>query len=268
MNAHAKRWITALIAGPLVILLVIFGSSRLFSAFMALLIVLAAVEYSRMCFGVKARSECGEGIVLSLLIAAAAASEPGRYLPAAIAGAFILAIIFFLLRHRRNVMDISPLGKAVLGFIGLPLLIAHLLMIRNLQAGVIWIFFLFFVGVAGDVAAFYAGRMLGKRKLMPAVSPGKTREGAAGSILGSLIIGLIYKTVLMPDLPFGHAVALSLFINILGQLGDLSESMIKRSSGAKDSGAFFPGHGGVLDRLDVFLFSAPLVYYYRIFLNL
>ena len=266
MNAHAKRWVTALIAGPLVVLLIIFGSSLLFTVFIALLIILSSIEYSRMSFGPAARSECVEGILLSLLIVAAAATEPGRYLAAAAAGAFVISILFFLLRNRSKVIDIAPLGKAVLGFIGLPLLIVHLLMIRNLSGGVVWIFYLFFICVAGDVSAFYVGRSLGKRKLMPAVSPGKTWAGAVGSVCGSLVVALIYKYLFIPDLGLGHTIILSCCANVLGQLGDLSESMIKRSSGAKDSGSIFPGHGGVLDRLDVFLFSAPLVYYYRVLL--
>ena len=98
---------------------------------------------------------------------------------------------------------------------------------------------------------------------MPHVSPGKTWEGAIGSVLGSLIACSVYKLLVMPHVSIGHAIAMGFAANILGQLGDLSESAVKRSAGAKDSGVLFPGHGGILDRLDVFLFSAPFIYYYN-----
>ncbi len=264
MNAHVKRWVTALVAGPLVILLVLFGSGFHFALLVALLAVVSSLEFSWMCFGRQARSELTEGIALSLLIVSAAASGDFTWLAAAVTAAFVISFLFFLFRIGTPEIDLSLLGKAVLGFIGLPLLIAHLILVRNLPDGIIWIFLVFLTGVVGDVSAFYVGRKFGKRKLMPNVSPAKTREGAVASIAGSLIFGLVYRYFLLPEVSIGHMVVISAVANILCQLGDLSESAIKRSAGAKDSGFIFPGHGGVLDRLDAFLFSAPFVYYYKI----
>lgn len=266
MNAHAKRWLTALSVGPLVAALIIFGSNVLFAFFVALLIVLAVLEYSRMCFGVHARSEAVEGIVLGLAIAAAAYSEPGMLLVGTLTAACIASIVFFLFRNRHGDIDLAPLGKSLLGFVAIPLLISHIMMIRNLDDGIAWIFLIFFVAVAGDVAAFYIGRTFGKRKLMPTVSPGKTKEGAAASVVGSVAVACIYGHFFLPSVAIGHIILMSAPANVLGQLGDLSESLIKRSAGAKDSGRLFPGHGGVLDRLDAFLFSAPFVYYYKVFI--
>lgn len=266
MNKHAKRWITALSVGPLVVALIVFGSNVLFALFVALVIVLAVFEYSRMCFGVHARSELIEGIILSLMIAAAAYSAQRIMLVGVLTGACIVSIIIFLFRNQRGEIDLAPLGKSILGFVVVPLLISHLTMIRNLDQGSTWIFLIFLIAVAGDVAAFYIGRTFGKRKLMPAVSPGKTREGAVASIIGSVVIACIYGYFLLPSVAIGHIILMSALANILAQLGDLSESLIKRSAGAKDSGSLFPGHGGILDRLDAFLFSTPFVFYYRMFL--
>jgi phosphatidate cytidylyltransferase len=263
MNAHAKRWVTALTVGPLVIVLVLFGSEFYFAIFMALLIVGAMIEYALMSFGQSARFELGAGIITGLLVIVPAVAGANLYFAAAISGAFILSFLFFLFHRRSGDVDIAYLGKAVLGFIGVPVLLSHLIMIRNLSGGIFWLFFIFTVAVAGDVSAFYVGRTFGRRKLMPHVSPGKTWEGAIGSVLGSLIACSVYKLLVMPHVSIGHAIAMGFAANILGQLGDLSESAVKRSAGAKDSGVLFPGHGGILDRLDVFLFSAPFIYYYN-----
>jgi phosphatidate cytidylyltransferase len=101
---------------------------------------------------------------------------------------------------------------------------------------------------------------------MPHVSPGKTVEGLLGLAVGSVVGCLVYRYFLLPEIPAGHIVMLGLAGGIIGQLGDLFESLIKRASGAKDSGEILPGHGGILDRLDCLLFIVPFVYYYRTYI--
>ena len=98
---------------------------------------------------------------------------------------------------------------------------------------------------------------------MPHVSPGKTVEGLLGLAAGSVAGCLVYRHFLLPDVPAAHVAVIGLAGGIIGQLGDLFESLIKRASGAKDSGTILPGHGGILDRLDCLLFIVPWVYYYR-----
>jgi phosphatidate cytidylyltransferase len=113
-----------------------------------------------------------------------------------------------------------------------------------------------------DTAAFFVGSALGRRPLAPAISPGKTVEGAAGGLVGGVVGALAVWAAGLPGVPAWHAGLLGFVVAILGMLGDLLESLLKRWAGVKDSGRLFPGHGGMLDRLDSLLFGAPILYYY------
>jgi phosphatidate cytidylyltransferase len=117
----------------------------------------------------------------------------------------------------------------------------------------------------GDTGGYFAGRFLGKTKLYEAVSPKKTREGFFGSLGGSVLGALVAHFWYLPSIPLEHAVPLAIVAGGLGQMGDLVESLLKRSTGIKDSGWIVPGHGGILDRIDALLIVAPLVYLYTAF---
>ena len=122
---------------------------------------------------------------------------------------------------------------------------------------------LFFIVVfAGDTLAYYTGRTLGRHKLAPRISPGKTIEGAIGGLAGNVAAGFIAHYTFFPELPLLHVVPLGIVMGVLGILGDLYESMLKRGAEVKDAGKLVPGHGGLLDRLDSMVFNAPLLYYY------
>jgi phosphatidate cytidylyltransferase len=123
-----------------------------------------------------------------------------------------------------------------------------------------WLFFAAALNWAGDSTAYYIGRSFGKHKLAPVVSPKKTWEGAAGSVAGSLLFGLLYLGHFMPHVPLWEIAVLAIVGNVAGQLGDLAESAMKRGAGVKDSGNLLPGHGGMLDRVDSTLFAIPAVY--------
>ncbi len=119
----------------------------------------------------------------------------------------------------------------------------------------------------GDTAAMGVGSAMGRHKLAPTVSPNKTVEGFIGGIVGALAIGVLMYFWKFHALGFGHVMAIAIGCSIFGQLGDLVESMWKRSLGIKDSSAIIPGHGGVLDRFDSLLFAAPFMYAYLMFLT-
>ncbi|HRE89966.1 MAG TPA: phosphatidate cytidylyltransferase [Myxococcota bacterium] len=120
-----------------------------------------------------------------------------------------------------------------------------------------WILYALGVVWSGDTGAYFAGRFLGRHKLHPRVSPKKTIEGAIGGIAASIGGGLLMVSVLGLPMPTGYVVAYSAIGGALGQLGDLAESLLKRTFGVKDSGAILPGHGGMLDRLDGVIFAFP-----------
>lgn len=123
-----------------------------------------------------------------------------------------------------------------------------------------WLLFAMMVNWIGDTGAYYVGRNFGRRKLAPAVSPGKTWEGAIASAVTGVIFGLIYLPLAIKGTSLLLVGLLSLAANVAGQVGDLAESAIKRGGGVKDSGTLLPGHGGVLDRLDSTMFALPVLY--------
>jgi phosphatidate cytidylyltransferase len=122
--------------------------------------------------------------------------------------------------------------------------------------------FFFLVIMSADSAAYYGGRMFGSHKLAPGISPGKTWEGAIAGMMMSLLAAALAHVWFFPELPLKLALPLAAVMNILSVVGDLTESALKRSAGAKDTASILPGHGGVLDRLDSLLFNAPVIYYF------
>lgn len=129
------------------------------------------------------------------------------------------------------------------------------------------LFLLFVCVILADTAAFYGGSRLGRRRMAPRISPKKSWEGAVFGMMGSIGGGLLAHFWFFQRLPLVHAVALGFLLGLAAILGDLAESLVKRASGVKDSSSLIPGHGGLLDRADSLLLSAPLLYYYyRVFL--
>ncbi len=163
---------------------------------------------------------------------------------------------------------IASVGATLLGILYIPLMGSHLLSIRmgfdpTLSAHLLSFFFLVLMGA--DAGAYYIGRALGKHKLAPSISPGKTWEGAIGGIVAALAMGTLAHFWFFRELPLKYILPLSAVMTVVGILGDLAESALKRGAGAKDAASLLPGHGGLLDRLDSLLFNAPLIYYFARF---
>ena len=138
---------------------------------------------------------------------------------------------------------------------------SHLILLRASPQGIYWLLVLTAITVSSDTGAYYVGRAFGKTKLYPALSPGKTRAGAVGGIIGGTLGGLIAAAILFTGINLVTVVLLGLVLSAVGIIGDLLESLIKRVSGVKDSGQILPGHGGLLDRCDSLLLTAPVLYY-------
>jgi phosphatidate cytidylyltransferase len=153
-------------------------------------------------------------------------------------------------------------GTVALGALGVGVLFPYLAFIRNGMRGVAIIILMLLIVVASDAGAYFAGRSLGRIKLLPRVSPKKTVEGAIGGLLASLTGGLVMRPLLAPDLGNRQMIVLAIAVAALAQLGDLANSALKRSAGVKDSGWIFPGHGGLLDRTCSLVFPAVFTYYY------
>jgi len=169
----------------------------------------------------------------------------------------LVTISLFIILMRDSKLTISDISVTALGLLYIPFLLGHIFYLDGTK----YIWLIFIIAFGTDTFAYMFGNIFGKTKLSPNISPNKTIEGSLGGIFGSLVCSIIYASIIGIG-PKWKIVILSIFISIIAQLGDLVASRIKRMANIKDYGFVFPGHGGVLDRFDSIIFSAPLIYYY------
>lgn len=191
---------------------------------------------------------------------------PGRPIvfQAALVVSFLLIGLLFLFRFKDLTTVATHVALVAFALLYVPLLMGHLVLLRSLPFGREWIFLVLFIVMSGDSAAYLTGISIGKRRLYPAISPKKSIEGSVGGLLGGLLGAFVAKIWFFSALDWVDCTLLALVLGVLGQLGDLFESMLKRGFGVKDSGTIIPGHGGMLDRLDSLLFAFPPAYYYAL----
>ncbi|MBE0596525.1 MAG: phosphatidate cytidylyltransferase [Desulfuromonadales bacterium] len=261
-----QRILTGLILLPLLVLFIGFASPALFNLLVYAVVLLALVEFFTMGLPAEPVTERYLAIAAGTLLTPFLVVADEAVKMAALTLLFIFLAIFFLLRFRDLQTVVQRLGMITLGIFYLPLLLSYLPLLRELPAGREWIFTVLLLVMAGDTAAYFIGVRFGRRKLYPAISPNKSVEGAMGGLLGSLGGAVLAKIAFFPALRLFDCLLLGLAAGVVAQLGDLFESMLKRSFGVKDSGRLIPGHGGILDRLDSLLFAFPLVYFYALWI--
>ena len=142
---------------------------------------------------------------------------------------------------------------------------AHLILLRHLPDGGIWLIVVSAVTAFSDSGAYFVGRAFGKHKLCPSISPNKTVQGAVGGVGAGLLGAILFAFILLPVVNWPFLVLSAILLGGVGIAGDLTESIVKRGTGTKDSGTCLAGHGGILDRVDSLLFAAPVLYYLIIF---
>jgi len=257
------RVLTALVGIPVVVAVIWLGGWWAF-AVAALVAVLGIYELHTMMLHEGYHPVILVSLALSLLFLVAAMLPQQRLLLLEIGLSLALLVSFPALFFRKKLegaMVDWSLTMAIPVYLGWP--ISFLLVLRGYQMGVstgLWWLLTLFAGVWGfDTGAFFAGHFFGRHKLAPRISPGKTWEGVFGGLIFSLLAALVF-TMLPLGVPWYLAVLLGLLLGVAGTLGDLAESLIKRQTHVKDSGQFFPGHGGILDRIDSLLFAALVVY--------
>jgi phosphatidate cytidylyltransferase len=260
----AVRIASAVVLFPLAVWLTYVGGLP-FATLASVASAIAALELVLM-FGAIGVAEVFGIAVAGLIPFMAAWEQSGDLLPGwsglALAGATVVLLVLFL--FRRGPLEEIPRAMSVvaLSWLYCGLLLASLVGLR-LRFSVSWVILAFVVTWGNDTFAYFAGHALGRHKLMPRISPGKTWEGFFGGAVGSVLFALGARLVLPGldrELSPGLALAVGLGGAVLGPLGDLAESMVKRAAGVKDSGRIIPGHGGLLDRIDALLFVAPWVY--------
>ena len=205
---------------------------------------------------------CG-GVVLLVAAAYDGLDELTGTLAGLIAGIFLILILRQDVQTRLGDWLWIVGGLAYVGFLG-----AHLVLLRDLDDGRDWVFVAVFSTFIADTAAYFVGRMLGKRQIAPSISPGKTAEGASAGLVAGFISVFVVVWATRLDVDELKLVPLALLLPAVAVVGDLGESLIKRGAGVKDTSDLVPGHGGFLDRLDSILFTTPLVYYFVIWVVL
>jgi phosphatidate cytidylyltransferase len=252
------RIATAVVGIPLVALAIWAGEEAL-TAVVAVAVAIAVIEIA------AARNATYQP--LSLLSAALAAGMPiaayygGDWFMASIVAAVLLPSAAFTLT-RDPPGDLSAWLWAVAGALYFGALAAHFILLREAANGRDWLFFVVLVVWITDTGAYFVGRAIGRHKLAPAVSPGKTIEGAIGSFVAGFAAVFGLEAAFDLGLAVEHRMGLGLILPPVIMLGDLAESALKRSLGIKDSSGLVPGHGGIADRLDSLLFAVPVAYYY------
>jgi len=267
-----KRILTAVVVLPFLIASILIASLWwVFVLLAAAAMVLGLWEFYLLAKKLKLQPEVAAGYVAgAALITIPLQNDPANVLLVlfVILAVTIGTLIATTLRGAPFEKMIASVGSTLLGVLYIPLLGSHLVALRTgfpqpLSAHLLSFFFLVLMG--SDVGAYYTGRALGKRKLAPSISPGKTWEGAVGGILAALAMAALAHFWFFRELPLKYMLPLAAIMAILGILGDLAESALKRGAGAKDAANILPGHGGILDRLDSLLFNAPLIYYFARF---
>ena len=268
-----KRILTAIVLIPFVIALVFFGQDWFVSAVTCAVALLAAWEYLGIAAATGAKPARIPVLVAIAILFAVWLRWPDK-LPVAL-GALSLALFVYCAFSGPIQRVLADAATAVFCLIYTGFALLAIPALRSSEDGKSLVTFLLCVVWAGDIVAMYVGRTLGKHKLAPQLSPGKTWEGAAGSLLGSLLVtvGLIELGVQLTkrDIltlsfsgPIWYWLVFAVIVNVAAQVGDLAESALKRSAGVKDSGTLLPGHGGILDRIDALLLAAPVLWYAQV----
>lgn len=265
MGTLAPRLATAALGLPAVLLFVWLGGLP-FTIFIAVLAGVAAFELARMSAAWGDRANCTAAAVGAMAVVLAVYLYPATsvgdrviaitagLVAATSAGYLLFGVPAGLLRGRIT----STL--ATIGMVGGAM--AHGPMIRQSDDGLEWVVLLLFVTFSYDTGAYVVGRLVGRRQLAAAVSPGKTLEGALGGLVSAVLASVIAATLLSLGVSVVASVGLGVVLGVTGQLGDLVESRLKRQAGVKDSSALVPGHGGVLDRLDSIVWNLVVVYHF------
>ena len=259
-----QRLVTALILLPLLVAAIWFDEPLPWlTIFIAIWGVLAVLEFYRMVATPKVLPLTGFGLIWTLMFVLSPHFDYTILDPLLLTSAIMLPLIWFVLRPKRE-ESFSSWVWTIAGILYVGWLLSHFVALRGLDFGREWVLFALFTTFASDSTAFFIGRAWGQHHLAPHVSPRKTWEGAVAGVFGAIIASLLLNAFFNLPLNYGQAMLLGVAVSIIGQFGDLVESLFKRNMGVKDSGKGVPGYGGFLDRIDSVVFAGIVVYYYVI----
>ncbi len=280
-----KRVGTAVVLMPVVIALVLWGSTTLVAVAVAVLTAVALWEYFGLGEAIGHRGYRVWTVVCAVLLIYAQWIPSydhrvagrmyfflGHHLgeapsPLSVFFLFVVGLTVITLWGKRALVEALPaagISSSALLLVAFPL--SYAVALHGLRPmGPKMLLFACGITWAGDTAAYFVGRGIGKHPLAPHLSPKKTWEGSVGGMAGSLVVAYAFSYWI--KIPVGHLLAMGAIGNVAGQMGDLLESAYKRSAGVKDSGGLLPGHGGILDRIDALILCIPVIWYYLVLVN-
>ena len=260
-----RRIYTVLLVVPLLYGAIRYLPALAFTGIVAIAGCLSLAELYRLCFQTSTTTARAIGLLgcVALIVGPhqAALVQPGLLL-------VVISVLSIPLLLEVPLLDSLRQGAIVLtGMLYIGLTLSYLVLVRLLPQGESLLLFLLLVTWVADTGAYYVGTLYGQRAIAPRISPKKTVEGLLGGLAAATIVAYAARWTFVPEFSHLDTLALAVFLTLAGLWGDLVESAIKRSVGVKDSGGLLPGHGGMLDRLDSLLFTAPAFYYYVTFME-
>lgn len=245
---------------PIILFLVWHGGLLLLS-FIGLVMIMGILEMARLLHNIDLKPNIPVTILAVLSLLVIVYLNQLQWLGIVLTMLLVAHLLLMLKNFPHYTPGDGGAGLFIVLYVGL---FIHLYLLSLLPQGHHWLYVLLLGTWASDTFAYFCGRSFGKNKLTPVLSPNKTWEGAVGGLLGSVITVYIYSIVFNGSINITAltAVILGILISISSQIGDLMESTLKRQAKIKDSGKLIPGHGGVLDRFDSMMLSAPTVYYF------
>ena len=281
------RLATAAIAIPLLLLLIFAAPPWVYAAVVGVLALLGVLEFVSMAFPGNFRERAvgtvlGAGVIAGALWGPSACGVqvlqstrwcggPEVAWLGGLAVVLMLGLSWTVVGRADFERGFNDLGLTLVGVLYVGFLLPHFVWLRQTEQGPAWVTFILATSMLGDTGGYFVGHAIGRHKLAPRISPGKTIEGSVGILLGTVAASLAAKVILSYFVTWfvtwREALWLGVILAGLSQLGDLAESVMKRTFGVKESGWMFPGHGGVLDRIDSLLFPVGFVYYYIVFVR-
>jgi phosphatidate cytidylyltransferase len=271
-----KRVLTALVLVPVLIAIIGYAPPLCFLLLVWGASALALEEYFSLAThsGLEVFRVSGHGSSLLLLssLYGSATNVTNSWTVLLVLVASLLLFFTLGLRRGNRLPTVLPgIAATLAGLLYVSLTLGLLIVVQvsptSWGPGKQWVFFLLLVVWFGDTGAYYVGRAFGRHALAPLISPKKTIEGALGGLLGNILAAFLGRQVLLPEAPLGQLLLLGMLLGIVSQIGDLSESALKRGAGVKDSSNLLPGHGGMLDRIDGVLFASPVMFGYLALLH-
>jgi phosphatidate cytidylyltransferase len=261
------RELTTLVAAPIAIWIIGWAPEAVFDTALALCAALALYEFLALGTAKGYHLPTVLCLLVMLFIIAAFVLEPISVEMGVFVALLVIPASYVF--GRGNLEDALPssaiavMTTLYVGMLGGSLIRLH----KDFPVGWKLVYFLLIVVWIGDAGAYYVGRSLGKHRLSPRISPKKSIEGLIGGCITAIIAAIVIEKTFFPEMPLHHAAIAGVILSITGVIGDLAESMWKRSAAVKDSGTLIPGHGGFLDRFDSIFFTAPILYVYWVLIQ-